>query len=802
MTNNFIEVKINTNSHVLSSKSLFYKSESFIKDSRYVGGIDSLLIKLCEGIIDNIASIEKMGRNSIFSIRTADNKFVLEFMLGAGAKEGFNAEDIIFLQYTSNQNALDIKIDEYIKNHETIPVIIRATNRTIDFNKINKLYLILGVSGINLPRLSGSQKEIVETVDKNMVVQGVAGSGKTNVCIDKIIFTACKNYSKKTLYSTYSRGLLIDTKLKIEKYIEELQNILNGYKNKTIRFLDKDHRKALENRLGIFFFSDDDNDIVKKLESVIYNLTNKVDYLLIEDLYNAKFDSKEFVGQDYFISQYSTKLSNHHIEKIFSRLPYSKEIIYKEIFGMILGYFNDKNISSIMPLDQYIASRAGSISKSDCEAIYLVAEDYLKYCSVNGVIDNNIASRELLNTIDRDDFEYALTILDEVQDYTQVNLALFKYLSLKLFCVGDALQMINPSYFTFGNLKNLLYSSGVTQIKELKYNYRNSAKIEKIIDSLGEINKREFGTHNFVVTGQSVDDGVETSAVYVSAGDFVKKVAGGKLDNFTFVVATDKEKKDLAKIIKNQEILTISEIKGLERPTIVTFNILSSNEDKWRDLSRNKVNHKTADENSVYRYYYNLFYVGLTRAKQNIFVVECKSIPQFELFFKKNFDCMSTDTAIQKLTSIVKSVEFTQKDLESRVYEFIKLSQWDNAILNASKIKDDGLRIDLNRIIEVYSAYVSRGKYREAGVKLWEYGLLDEAKKMFTLSGDKALIELIDKCSNSSSKDLSVDIIDYYYDVRDNSVARDFILETINRDLNNLKTSFKSINNNLNKGKR
>ena len=51
---------------------------------------------------------------------------------------------------------------------------------------------------------------------------GHYGSGKTNICIDKIIFTACRNYSGKTLYTTFSRGLLIDTKLKVEEILENV----------------------------------------------------------------------------------------------------------------------------------------------------------------------------------------------------------------------------------------------------------------------------------------------------------------------------------------------------------------------------------------------------------------------------------------------------------------------------------------------------------------------------------------------------------------------------------------------------
>ena len=142
-------------------------------------------------------------------------------------------------------------------------------------------------------------------VDKNILVQGVAGSGKTNICIDKIIFTACKNYSGKVLYTTFSRGLLMDTKLKVENYKKDLEKVLNDYKSNNILFLDNNHKKALENRLGIYFFSDDDEQIFDKLQKVIDYLDNKVNYLLIEDIYNNKFGkNSHFVGQNYFLKNY------------------------------------------------------------------------------------------------------------------------------------------------------------------------------------------------------------------------------------------------------------------------------------------------------------------------------------------------------------------------------------------------------------------------------------------------------------------------------------------------------------------
>lgn len=805
MKSNILQLVVDTEMTILTSKSLFFKTENFIKKTKNVSNVDSLLSKLCETIVLNIDDImqgEDKSNRSCFNISTADKNYSFFFKFGYQIQGSTNPYDIIFFDYRSNIEQFNIRADEYVKLNPNIKVIIKKQSDFSNGKDFIKLYLISNVSGVNLPKLDSSQKGIVETIDKNILVQGVAGSGKTNICIDKIIFTACKNFTGKVLYTTFSRGLLIDTKLKVEDYKKDLIEVLENNKKNKIKFLDDNHKKALENKLGISFFSDDDNQIFKKIEKVLDYLTNKVDYYLIEDIYNSKFGGQHsFVNEQYFINDYCKNLSNHQIQKCFYKLSnYSKEIIYKEIFGMIMGSYSLSNKSDILSLDNYISKRQNSFSRIECETIYQIALDYKKHLEKFGLLDNNSASKQLIDVTK--DFEYSLAIIDEVQDYTQANLCLFKKLSLKMFCVGDALQMINPSYFNFGYLKNLLYEKDLVDVKELKSNYRNTKKITEIIDNLEEINKSEFGTHSFVLKGQSIDSGLNTSAIFIRDNSFLKSIATSGYEDLTFVVANEQIKKELLKTIKSQEVLTVSEIKGLERTNVIVYDVLSSNIDKWNTLKRNKVNHKQADENSVFRYYYNLFYVGLSRAKQNLFVCESLVVDQFEQFLNKNFEKKSARDTINLLAKIVSKAEFSQLELIARVEEFIKLEQFDNAKVTANKIREDKKRIEAMRNIEVYSNYIRHGNYREAGIKFWEYGMINEAKKQFTLSSDEILIELIDKCSSSSKGDLNIDIINYFQDVKDNAVAQAFIVNTVKKDIKNLKNSFYKIKENFKKGRK
>ena len=121
-----------------------------------------------------------------------NKNYVFLFKFGCQVNDELNKFDLVLFDSISNPKLQDIRVDEYVRLTPSIKIIIKKEPHTAYSKDFSKLYLISNVSGVNLPRLDTTQKEIVETIDKNILVQGVAGSGKTNICIDKIIFTACK----------------------------------------------------------------------------------------------------------------------------------------------------------------------------------------------------------------------------------------------------------------------------------------------------------------------------------------------------------------------------------------------------------------------------------------------------------------------------------------------------------------------------------------------------------------------------------------------------------------------------------
>ncbi len=805
---NKINVEVNSGKTILSSETKIFKTESFFYQTKKIANIDNFILKIAENftnLFEKIKSLDGTNSANAFCVQTLNGEFSFLFKLGyqINGIYGINEKDIIFFEMINGKDKLkskDQRINIFLKQSKIFTVVISPFMAEIDESIFKKNYLISSSEFINFPMLSEKQMKLVQIENENVLVQGVAGSGKTNVCISKIIFTASRFYSGKILYTTFSRGLLIDTKNKIEIFKNSIQNLIDDYKNNRIVFLDKNHKKAIENRLGIYIVSNNDTNTIKSLEKMVEFFNKQIDYKLFEDLYRDTFgEEPKICGENEFIKEFLPNLQNHQLKNRLDKLKnISLSIIYKEIYGMIFGCFKDEY--ELLTLNEYKEKRQGSFSGEECEIIYLLAKEFDKYKKSQNLFDNNSISFKLMQNIEKIK-KYSLSIIDEVQDYTEKNLNFLKQISIKMFCVGDALQMINPSYFSFAYLKQLMYREGVTNVAELECNYRNNKKIVELLDGLSEINTTFFGTHSFVLKGESIDENTLSNVIYTGDKQFIEKLKSEKFENFTILVTDQKEKNELKKLINKQEILTISEVKGLERETVVLYNILSDNSDKWLRLNELKINHKTADENSVYRYYFNLFYVGLSRGKHNIFVYECKKIPIFADFINENFSILNGNDAYDKFTDIVGKIEIDEDDILERINEFIKLGQFDNARFYADKLDDDFESKRQFEKIDAYENYIFKGKNKQAGIKLWKAGLITEAKEQFEICGEKKLIEFLETLENKNQTNLDADIVRFFVDFEDNPDAQELILDVLRQDLEQVKENHKVIKEKLKKYK-
>ena len=752
---------------VLTDASAVFKTERFSEEVKELVGVDEFLSKLTDAVILN-------GVPARGSYRISVSSHAFFFLSSEG--------NLIFFGYRSSEKALrlnDRRIALFVGQHPEFNFEFAPSELQPAESDLKKLYRLSEAYGVNYPLLTPAQRAVVEAEDRSVIVQGVAGSGKTNLCIDKALYTASRNYRGKTLYTTFSRGLLIETRKKLDVVRNNILKLLAANKEGNVVVIGEDIARALEFKLGVYLMNS--VNWLKTLEIIADYIENKVECLLPEDLYRRRFGDAFVAGEDYFVKVFIP--NSGMVEGLFKRLSgIGAEVVYKEIYGYLFGR------NRPFPTEaQYAAERAPSLTAQEAEAIYRIAREYRAFLVRNSLVDNPLIAERLLPASEE---EYSLAIVDEVQDFTEKELALIKKMSLKLFAVGDALQMINPSYFSFSSLKTLV--GGMSRLGELKSNYRSTKKIAELTERLGELNMSLFGTHNFILRSRTVDSDVDTTAVYLRGGNLLERLKAAHLDGYTVICGDLKRKRELQKTLPRREILTVSEAKGLERDVVVLYDVLTDFHEKWAELGRLKIDRKRADENSVYRYYFNLFYVGVTRAKRHLLVYEEKEIPLFKPFFMSEFSPSDLSSAVRRLEKLLIRVETDDSELARRCREFIRLGQYDNALSAADSLLDDGLRRSLTEEVSVYRDFVRKGDYRGAGIAFWRGGLHDKAREMFSLSRDRSLIELMDASLGRGEGKLDYTAVNYFTEV-DDPVARELISETLKNDLAELKAADKKI---------
>ncbi|MDE5548826.1 MAG: AAA family ATPase, partial [Clostridia bacterium] len=449
------KITADTKRIALSSSRTVYKTEGFITLTRRILAIDAFISRVAESIFRENISLP----DGCCIAQTEDGLYTL-FFIRKGDGKRLSDGDIVFYKFLSanaSDGGMDRRLSEYISSGDKITLILRETNDAISEEDMTRLYLVSGSDGIvNFPYLNETQRKIVETEDANMLVQGIAGSGKTNVCVEKIVYCACRNYRGAVLYTTFSRGLLSETRSRVELFSKNIDGFISAYESGNVEFLDSDHKKAVENKLGILFSVDEDGEIISALKRVAKFLKEKVEYLLIDDIYAEMFEAKRVAGESVFMNEYLGTGKNYRLSGALEKIKHiAPEIIYKEIYGMIFGKYELDSPTDMMGRDEYANARSDSFTRRECDVIYSVATDYAEFLKKRDYTDNNLMSREILSKISSP--KYSVGVIDEAQDFTQVNLCLMKMLCRKLFCVGDALQMINPSYFNFGYLKRIMY---------------------------------------------------------------------------------------------------------------------------------------------------------------------------------------------------------------------------------------------------------------------------------------------------------------------------------------------------------
>lgn len=581
------------------------------------------------------------------------------------------------------------KYEKIVYSYVDLQTLEFGMENIINYDKYNEI-LNKEYEDKYLYRMNHSQKEaIVASNGKAFILTGSAGSGKTTVSFYKLLSLLDK--CERIAYITYTKELK-------DKMEEDFKNIT----------IEKYH--------------------------------NKVDFITLENLFN------EYSKEDSFNKASRLKLITYNVFKnwyedlkIFDnnfKSKYDKEIkekydsfdVYSEIRGQIKGGMGKDFIRAMKGKDQVkdILSKKlyldlpedySYFHKDARKIIYKFTEEYYDKLFLveqlkKDYIDDNNECYKLLkkNTLEN---KYDYIIIDEAQDFTDLQLYTFMDLvedKNNVFISGDSNQIVNSTFYSDERINSLFYSLGIKPVrKDLRVNYRNQQQILNLANGLEEIRCKKLGRFGKI---HEKEEAIERGNFPVFCN-----INSDELDKFfniatkksyiTVLVSSYKDKNLLRAKHSELDIFEVREFKGLEQRYIICYNLVSSNLKYFNNIFKEGYWDKTNIYSQKYRYYFNLLYVAITRAKENICFIEREDVKvvykQFKDFIKEVNVFSEEELHLLEASSIEEYL------VNARTYE--KNHKYEQAANNYKKA-GTCYKNDYYRVLSLKE--YEEGKYKEA----------------------------------------------------------------------------------------
>jgi hypothetical protein len=314
---------------------------------------------------------------------------------------------------------------------------------------------------------------------------------------------------------------------------------------------------------------------------------------------------------------------------------------FEEIRGVITA-----SADGALSREAYLALgvRQAIFTGGERERLYELFDKYRAWLADARLYDLNLVARDWQAMAAP---RYDFIVIDEVQDITPVQLALvlktLKRPGHFLLC-GDSNQIVHPNFFSWSQVKSLFWRDPeLAQRQELRVlaaNFRNGREATRVANQLLKIKQRRFGSidreSNFLV--QAVG-GAPGQVALLADKDGVKKELDHKIRHstrFAVLVMRDEDKAEARKHFSTPLLFSIHEAKGLEYENIVLYRFVTDHRAPFAeivdgvdaaDLSADSLDYRRAKDKSdkameVYKFFVNALYVALTRATQNLYLVE------------------------------------------------------------------------------------------------------------------------------------------------------------------------------------
>lgn len=565
-------------------------------------------------------------------------------------EEGSEEEDNIYIGITHVEDKLDYYVHDWrspicsmFYDYETGPASYKAPSGIIKGNIIKKRqYIIedaelkhifdndLNISDSLLQEVlaeesSDKMKNIVNTIqeeqnkvirnteDKNLIVEGIAGSGKTSVALHRIAFLLYRIpnltssnvvvFTPNKVFSEYISNVLPelgeDNTYDMTFYDLLCQNI-NEYKDieNFTDFISRYYKGNVDNYDMVKYKQSD--EIIKDIDSYINNLLSTIKF-------NNKLEYDNFIEID-------TEELNNMLNYKYNRFPLFERI--KEISKRIASNNYEgstKNASSIekklkellnIKLDlkdifNNFYQSEYSKYKDKVNDKYLYYEDACIFLYIKSLLvgfNTNHVIKEI--------------VIDEAQDYNKLQYLIIKktFKTSNYTILGDTNQTINP-YYKYDSLEELTSIFESSKYITLTKTYRSTGKIIDYTNKILGLN------HVTAIRNDKASDIIFRNNI--TKNDFLTNINNLKTISKSIAIITknDKEAEKVYNMLKDDlDIMLIDGFGHIKRDLVVVPSYVA------KGLEFDSVIIYTDEDNKYQEKDKYLFYVACTRAQHNLII--------------------------------------------------------------------------------------------------------------------------------------------------------------------------------------
>ena len=315
---------------------------------------------------------------------------------------------------------------------------------------------------------------------------------------------------------------------------------------------------------------------------------------------------------------------------------------FEEIRGVLTA-----EPEGLLSREQYLALgvRQSMFDEDQHAALYDVFERYCAWLPDAGLYEPNLVARESLERVEP---AYDFVAIDEVQDLTNVQLALVLRTLARpgqFVLAGDANQIVHPNFFSWSKVKSLFWrglgEAGAGEVHVLGVSYRNSEAVTRTANRILRLKQARFGSIDRESNELMKPVAGERGSVRAFA---LSSPAVRDLDERTcqstrvaVVVLREEHKAEARRWFRTPLLFSIHEAKGLEYETVILYRLVGSEQKIYAELAEGvslaaleseealayrRAKDKADRSGELYKFFVNSLYVGITRAVREVLLVE------------------------------------------------------------------------------------------------------------------------------------------------------------------------------------